>query len=373
MALKIDRDDDGWYQSEESTRVGLIQEVQRIRRRTIVRPIPAILLAGLLTFAITYKIANKKQMFFSEVVLAMREGSMMNQNKATGLPVEELKELVQSVLLPDERLAELIEKHNLHRLRSSFGMKWAIAELRESIEIESWRNSFIYYDPDNSNREATARIGITYTDDDPERAYLVAHDLALLVIQGVREQRVKLAKKAANEIAAYKIALTDRMTELERERTERMIAQAKAKEEGKVGVAQVHQLRLIEVDQVQKDIEKTLSSINTSQEALADRIAEAGLDLIVEIVSERRPIPPESRGMMIAMIAVVIGVGSILGAALVLGAFDSRVHDTDDIARLGLPVLGHVPGFPGDRLGSLEARGVQGGRVPSFSRWRSHR
>ena len=74
---------------------------------------------------------------------------------------------------------------------------------------------------------------------------------------------------------------------------------------------------------------------------------------------------------LIAMIAVVVGVGSLLGAALVLGAFDSRVHDTDDIARLGLPVLGHVPGFPGDALGSLEARGVQRGRVPLFRRWRS--
>jgi hypothetical protein len=369
MALNIDRDDDGWYESEESTRAGLIQEVQRIRRRTIVRPIPVILLAALITFGITYKLATKKQEFFSEVVLAMREGSLLAQNKATGLPLEELKELVQSVLLPDERLAELIEKHDLNRLRETFGMNWAIAELRESLEIESWRNSFVYYDPDNPNREASARIGITYTDDDPDRAYIVAHDLAEIVISQVREQRVKLAKKAAGEIAAYRDALTERMANLERERTERMIAQAKAKEAGKEGVAQAIQLRLLELDRVQKDTEKTLSSIATSQDALADRIAVAGLDLVVEIVSERRPIRPEGKGLVIAMIAVVVGVGSVLGAALVLGAFDSRVHDTDDIARLGLPVLGHVPGFPGDRLGSLEARGVQSGRVPSFLRW----
>ena len=58
---------------------------------------------------------------------------------------------------------------------------------------------------------------------------------------------------------------------------------------------------------------------------------------------------------------------------IVIGAFDSRVHDVEDVARLDLPVLGHVPGFPGDNVGSLEARGALRARVPSFLRWRSHR
>jgi hypothetical protein len=49
------------------------------------------------------------------------------------------------------------------------------------------------------------------------------------------------------------------------------------------------------------------------------------------------------------------------------------VHDVDDVERLGLPVLGHVPGFPGDRVGSLEARSVQRTRIPLFRRWRSQR
>jgi hypothetical protein len=73
------------------------------------------------------------------------------------------------------------------------------------------------------------------------------------------------------------------------------------------------------------------------------------------------------------MVAVVVGTGSLLGSALLLGAFDSRVHDTDDVARLGLPVLGHIPGFAGDNVGSMQARGAARARVPSFLRWRSHR
>jgi hypothetical protein len=57
----------------------------------------------------------------------------------------------------------------------------------------------------------------------------------------------------------------------------------------------------------------------------------------------------------------------------VLGAFDSRVHDSDDVARLKLPVLGHVPGFAGDNVGSMRTRSAAPTRVPSFRRWRFHR
>ena len=70
------------------------------------------------------------------------------------------------------------------------------------------------------------------------------------------------------------------------------------------------------------------------------------------------------------MVVVVVGTGALIGSAVFLGAFDTSVHDTDDVARLGLPVLGHVPGFPGDHVGSLGARGALRARVPSFMRWR---
>jgi hypothetical protein len=71
------------------------------------------------------------------------------------------------------------------------------------------------------------------------------------------------------------------------------------------------------------------------------------------------------------MTLIIIGTGALVGATLFLGAFDPRVHDTDDVARRGLPVLGHVPGFSGDRVGSLRARGARRARVPWYLRWRS--
>jgi capsular polysaccharide biosynthesis protein len=369
MSTRLPNDE--WYESEESTRKGMRQELQRIKRRTLVRPLFVILSALVITGGLTYKLATKKGHYQAEVVLAIREGSLLSEDKRTGLPVGELKEFVSSVLLPDAKLAELIEHRNLYRLRKKLGMPWAINELREQLEIEVWRNSFAYYDPENPNREASARVGLTVTDEDPDSAFLLASDLAQIVKDSVRDHRQEVANKIAAQIAHVREGTQQRLADLELARSEKMVQIATARKEGKPALAQALEMQLLKIDDQQKDGEKTLAEIAASPEAIADRIAEAGLDLIVEIVAEKRPDRPESKGLLIAMIALVIGVGSLLGSALVLGAFDSRVHDTDDVERLGLPVLGHVPGFPGDTVGSLEARGVQRARVPSFLRWRS--
>jgi hypothetical protein len=371
MRLDIDRNDD-WYESEERTRRGMVLELQRIRRRFRVRPLPVIALAMLITGALVYKLVTRKQQFQAEVVLALREGSIGTRERV-GMPLEELKQLVSSVLLPDQKLEELIERRNLHRLRSRLGMPWAVNEMREQIEIETWRNSYVYYDPEQPNRDPSARIGITVTEDDPDDAFLLAHDVASIVVQSVRDRRMEFAERIAASVASERDAVSKRLADLEQDRTQAMVLFSKARRAHKEGVAQAINLRLTQIDNQQRDAEKSMTELNTTQDAIADRIAAAGLDLVVEIVGEKRPNRPPSRGLLISIMLVIVGIGSLIGSALLIGAFDSRVHDVDDVERLGLPVLGHVPGFPGDRVGSLEARSVQRTRIPLFRRWRSQR
>ena len=357
------RGNDGWYESEESTRKVMLQEIRRIKRRT--RWSAVIALATVMTAAITYKLVTRKAHYEAEVVLALHEGALAT--KHTGIPVNELKDFVSSVLMPDAKLADLIQRRNLERLRFTLGMPWAIAELRERIHIEVWRNSFIYYDPERPHGQASARISISITDEDPDDAFMLARDLAAIVTESARDHRLDYAGRIAGEVARMRDSLSQRLSALELERSEKLIAVAKAKRDGKQGVAQAYNLRLTQIDHQQRDTEKLLHEISTSQDALADQIAQAGLDLVLEVVDERRPDRPEDRGLWIAIAAVIVGIGSLCVSALFLGAFDSRVHDADDIARLGLPVLGHVPGFSGDHIGSLEARGVQRHRPPRWA------
>lgn len=362
---------DGWYESEEPTRHGMVTELQRIRRRTGVHPIPVILLAALITALVTYKIATKPRIYEADVVLALTEGQMTQSKRS--IPFGELKEYVSTVLMPDAKLIELIERRNLHRLRKRFGAQYAVTELREQLEIEIWKNSFMYYDEDDRHAQKSARIGITVLEGDPDLAFDIAHDLASIVIDSHEEQRQKIGDELAREVKLMRETMTARLLTVEHSITVKQTAAEMARQSGKPGVAAAMQVDLAALDAERKHVQKELAAIAASPEMFADRTTRAGLDTTLSVVEERRPERPESNAFVLIIVAVVVGIGALLGSAVFIGAFDSRVHDTDDVSRLGLPVLGHVPGFPGDHVGSLGARGALRARVPSFLRWRSHR
>ena len=362
---------DGWYESEEPTRLGMVTELQRIRRRTGIHPIPVILLAAVITAAVTYKIATKPRIYEADVVLALTEGQMAQSKRS--IPFGELKEYVSTVLMPDAKLIKLIEKRNLHRLRKKFGDQYAVTELRDQLEIEIWKNSFMYYDEGDAHAQKSARIGITVLEGDPDLAFDIAHDLASIVIESHEEQRQKIGDELAREVKLMRATMTGRLVTVEQAITVKQTAAALARQNGKPGLASAMQVDLTALDAERKHIQKELAAIAASPEMFADRTTRAGLDTTLSVVEERRPERPESNAFVLIIVAVVVGIGALLGAAVFIGAFDSRVHDTDDVSRLGLPVLGHVPGFPGDHVGSLGARGALRARVPSFLRWRSHR
>ena len=364
MPLRLDRATDEWYESEASTRVGMVEELQRIRRRTRNKPLPVIALALVATVVLTYKLATRGKHFEAEVVLALTEGTL--SAKHSGLPVDNLREFVDGVLIPDGKLKDLIERRNLYPIRKKAGMEYAVEHLREQLDVQIWKNSFVYYDEDAERAEHSARIGLTVTDSDPDRAYELARDIAGIVIASAQEHRQKVNTQLAKEIETTRNGLTKRLDNLALAAAETESALAKAHKQRNEDLAQALNLSLGEIDHERKSAEKVLHDIAGSRDALADRIAAAHLDTSIAIVEETRPDRPEHRNFVLTMMAIVVGLCSLFGSALVLGAFDSKIHDVDDVARLDLPVLGHVPGFPGDRVGTLV------GRVPSEKRWRSH-
>ena len=56
---------------------------------------------------------------------------------------------------------ELIRRKDLYRLRKQLGDQFALDSLREQVEVSVWKNSYVYYDPDLTTAEHSARIGIT--------------------------------------------------------------------------------------------------------------------------------------------------------------------------------------------------------------------
>lgn len=359
-----------WYASEQPTRTVMIAELQRIIRRVRVRPIPVILLAAFVTSLIMYRLAHRKPIVQAEVVLALQEGQLSRSRN--NIPVTHLREYVSSVLLPDNKLIELIERRDLFRLRKRLGPQFAIEELRSVLDIQIWRNSFMYYAPEDQYSRQRARIGFEVTDSDPDRAFDLARDLAAIAIESASQERQRVAEVLSKQINMLRDATNEKLRRLSEEVLAKEAAIARAMESGKPEIAGVLRIDLAAIVRDRKRSEAMLGEIVASPELLATEIAAAGLDMSLSIVEEHRPERPETSAFVLLLIGVVVGTGALLGSATLLGAFDSRVHDTDDVARLGLPVLGHVPGFAGDNVGSMQARSVERARVPSLRRWRLH-
>jgi capsular polysaccharide biosynthesis protein len=253
------------------------------------------------------------------------------------------------------------------------GPQFAIEELRDQIGVEIWKNSFIYYTEDDEWNRKSARIGITVGDGDPELAFDIAHDVASIVIATHEEQRRTVNAALTRKFEMIHHATQQRVTDVNNQIATKQTEATLAAKHGKSGLTAALYVDLAALAAEKLSLDAALATIAASPEALADQMTRAGLDTTIEVVGERRPEHQEQSQFVLVLIAAVIGVGVLLGASVFLGAFDSRVHDPEDVSRLGLPVLGHVPGFAGDNVGSLQARGARRRRVPSFLRWRFHR
>jgi capsular polysaccharide biosynthesis protein len=249
-------------------------------------------------------------------------------------------------------------------------MQFAVTSLRENFEIQIWKNQFANGMEDS---ERSARIGITVSDTDPDRAYGLARELASVVVTTSQEQRMQMTTQLAKSIAELHDSVSERLDNLSREASEKQLAIDKATTEGKDELVQTLKLQLVQIGYERTSAEKKLSEIANSRDALADRITAAGLDLTISVIDERRGSLAQNHNFIVVMAGFVVAIAALIGVALIFGAFDPRIHDSDDVERLGLTILGHLPGFPGDQVGSLRARGASRARVPSFTRWRSHR
>jgi hypothetical protein len=366
--LRLTRDNDGWYEGEPSTRKQIVAEIQRIRRRTRVHPFRVLLLAAAITSLISWKLLTRPHAFESEVVLLLTEGSLSAKHPA--VPVEELHGWVYDVLLPNDRLAQLIDDHHMYRIRRAFSREDAIAELRENIEIEIWKNTFVNYDEDEGTEaEHSARIGLTYTDTDRDRAAQISHELAEIIISEGFDLRRELNRQLSKSAAAVRKSLTGRMRALTLERAQKDQAVKLALHDGKPALARALDLAIVSLDAELKNIQKELLDVAGGRDLYAEQIANNGLDMSLTIAEERPPDHPETHLFTMLVVVAIVAFGSLFGSALLLGAFDSRVHETDDIERLGLPVLGHLPPFPGDRVGALCVRGASRSHGPMFRRW----
>ena len=361
-----------WIETEEPLIRGAIIELQRMARRARTRIPMIILIASAITAAFVWKSSKKKAMHEASITLALSEGSM--SRRETFLPVLDLRNYVVNVLMSGPKLMEVIEARNWYPLRKKLGTEYALAELMDQTDVQVSRNFFLYEDESNAPR--SARIDINVVDVDPKQAYAVADAVANVIVASTQQKRQAAAASIANEVKAVQAAFDAKIADLQHRIIELGAAISKAESINDVpALAHLRVEKLSVGDEVKRLREQmTASALAGSLESLSEQISAAGQEVEVSRVREDRPSPNPARGMLLVASSVVVFVMMFVVVAILLGAFDTRIHDADDLRRLGLPIIGHFPAFPGDHVGALKSRSAltssSTGRVPLWRLWR---
>lgn len=354
-----------WYEAETPLHVQFFRELDRLRRRARPRWWLVVLVGVVLTVALVRKISSKPPMHRARVILAISEGDLNSGwNPA---PLGELRAYISTVLLSNERILALLDERQLFTgRRARFGDEFVIESVRDDFEIEVWRNYFQYgYDADDRR---TARVMVSYTSKDPAFSYDMARALAHMIQEAEADRRTMAAFQLAEQAADIERAARQRLDEIGQEQramTEAIDAAEAAGDHRQAAILRAEAGSLTAQWQAAITDFESIEAM-TSKEALEAAITSAGLALDIQIVDERRPPPIEPKTATDLIPVAIVGLVLFLPlAGVLIGAFDTRVHDVDDVTRLGLPMLGHVPTFPGDRVGALQDRGVPRRRAAS--------
>jgi hypothetical protein len=357
-----------WYEAEPPLFSVLVAELQRLKRRAQARWWLVVLVGVALTGAVLWKMSRKPTMYRAQIILAITEGEMNYGHVAT--PLGELRDYIGSVLLSNGAIVDMLkEKDWMADERELFGDEVVVMEIRDSLGIGVWRNYFQYSWSYDERR--TARVALVYTSIDRDFAYEMVRALTNIVITREGERRAELAQALARQSVAVLDAARARLNAARSEALRAAGDVALAEEHHDAGQAAIARIHVTDAATEMRRAEEAFFAIEqtTTAESLEAAVTAAGLALEMQVVSDRKP-PEHERSTVVLIGTALVALCIFLPlAGIVIGAFDARVHDLDDVERLDLHLLGHIPTFPGDSVGALRDRGVRLRRVPFWWPW----
>jgi capsular polysaccharide biosynthesis protein len=357
-----------WYESEPPLGRLWVADLRRLKHRAKTRLLLIFAITLGITGAAAHKFSKRGHNYEAAVFLAIDESALSGGRH--GVPGRELLDYVANVLITDQGLADLANRRNLHPLRRKFGDEYAVAELREQFEIEVIQND--YAERRIADQARTAHVLITAYDASPEEATVLVNDIAEISVKTSRNRYADEAKLLTADIADTISRLRAEAEQLSAELAEAKRALHEARLAGDPVAIARQSVRFERADQQWRRADGALKETSriVNVEASAEVLQEAGLGIEAKVVDRQNAGALVDLRFGVAIAVAFVFFGSLVAVSLLVGAFDARIHEPQDISRLGLPVLGHVPDFPGQTVGSLQQRGVRRHRVPSFLRWR---
>jgi hypothetical protein len=344
-----------WLDSE-SELLSWRRELDRLKRRARARLLRTLVMAGLATLAVVYMVARRVPLAESRILIRVTEGSVLREDAPVSS--RDLGQFLNDSALSNRNLIQIIRKHRLYPLEQARGDLYALEEMRAHLSLEVYRNYFLEARGYNADVR-TARILVRFLDDDPGVSFQVASDVAQLIIDSEARRR----EQTSRGLAGITQRAVDTAMALLQERQEELLDRRGAlidarRKDDKEEIAAIQ----VDISRLTKDVDNQSVAVSKvrADKARADlklALESQGINLFYEIVDERPPAPPPSgKEIRLAMIGLAAFIIILPLCAIAVGAFDSRLHDTEDVQRLGLEVVGHVPRFPGFGVGSMRAR-----------------
>jgi hypothetical protein len=344
-----------WLDSERDL-LSWRRELDRLKRRARARLFRTLLLGIAATAAAVWVVSRRVPLAESRILIRVTEGSVVREDSP--ISSGDLAEFLRDSALTNRNLLAIISKHKLYPFEKARGDLYALDEMRGRLTLEVYRNYFLEARGYNADVR-TARISVRFRDEDPAVSFAVASDVARLIIISESRRREESGRGVAEVTQKAVDSARARLQALEQELSAAQTALSAARRKG--DKQQVASLQ-VDVGRLTQDVQAEAALVRQTRDSKANadlRLAMESqhINLLYEIVDERPPLPPEQgKEIRLAMVGLACFLIFLPLAAIAVGAFDQRLHDREDVQRLGLAVVGHVPRFPGFNIGSLRAR-----------------
>jgi hypothetical protein len=309
-----------------------VGEVWRLLRRAGRRPLLTLAFALLATALLLALQLRRPPTFAARAELLMRENALATSRQRVSRA--DLRSFIENVAFTSARLQEVMDLHGLFVGEAKRSPVLALTEMRKSIEVEILQDYFAEYRLERTPLRSV-RIAITFTGDDPDQAMLVARDLGRLVTRAemgrhaeraMREARLADAAVAQNQLAALEANL---------------VAAPK-------NVAPADRMRVVFLRAALVQLERRRSEIGQQKSALdlavaaeakqaGTRVHLAGLEAANGGVRDDR--------QWLRRKLTLAGAAGLALSLLLVGAFNPRIYDRDDIRRAGALAVGTLHGL----------------------------
>jgi hypothetical protein len=344
-----------WLDSE-SDLLSWRRELDRLKRRARKRLVLTLALALIGTVGVVWMMSRRVPLAESRILIRVTEGSVLREDAP--ISASDLGEFLRDSAFSNRNLLQLINKHGLYPFERARGDIYALEEIRAHLTLEVYRNYFLEARGYNSDVR-TARISVRFKDEDPAVSFAICSDLAKLIIDSEARRREDTSRGVAS---ITQRAVDSAVETLEDRRAELSTKLAQLTEAERAGKNEEVATLKVDISRLKADVTKQADVVRRARESKGRADLRVALDsehinLLYQIVDERPPPPPEAgKHIRLAMIGLACFLIFLPLSAVAVGAFDSRIHDPEDVQRLGLEVVGHVPRFPGFGVGSMRGR-----------------